>query len=207
MQWFEYLSLAAFLFCLLACLSKFITLVRYGPPADFSRKRGNIAKAVKYSYTGAMSPVKKETAYLHLPTYLGGLLYHTGTFLALINYFFQIAGYEYPVIADYIISLILLASAASGTAILIKRIAVSKLRHLSCADDYISNMLVSLFQYLTVSLLILRMNPVYYYISATLLYIYIPAGKLRHLIYFFAARYQLGYFYGWRGVWPPSKKY
>jgi hypothetical protein len=35
--------------------------------------------------------------------------------------------------------------------------------------------------------------------------LYIPAGKLRHTVYFFAARYHLGYFFGWRGVWPPGK--
>jgi len=46
-----------------------------------------------------------------------------------------------------------------------------------------------------------------YYVTAALLLLYIPVGKLRHLVYFFAARYQLGYFYGWRGSWPPSKKY
>ena len=30
-------------------------------------------------------------------------------------------------------------------------------------------------------------------------------GKLKHVVYFFAARYHLGFFYGWRNVWPPHK--
>ena len=29
-----------------------------------------------------------------------------------------------------------------------------------------------------------------------------PLGKLRHAVYYFAARYHLGFFYGWRNVWP-----
>ena len=44
-----------------------------------------------------------------------------------------------------------------------------------------------------------------YYLTYSLLMLYIPIGKLRHTVYFFAARYHLGYFFGWRGVWPPAK--
>ena len=45
-----------------------------------------------------------------------------------------------------------------------------------------------------------------YYITASLLFLYLPFGKLKHVVYFFAARYHLGFFYGWRNSWPPSKK-
>jgi hypothetical protein len=45
----------------------------------------------------------------------------------------------------------------------------------------------------------------FYYLTYSLLMLYIPIGKLRHTVYFFAARYHLGYFFGWRGVWPPAK--
>jgi hypothetical protein len=33
-----------------------------------------------------------------------------------------------------------------------------------------------------------------------------PLGKLRHVVYYFAARYHLGFFYGWRNVWPNHEK-
>jgi hypothetical protein len=42
----------------------------------------------------------------------------------------------------------------------------------------------------------------YYFICAGLLFLYLPLGKLKHSLYFFAARYHLGFFYGWRGIWP-----
>jgi len=150
---------------------------------------------------------KKESVYLHLPTYSAGIIYHTGTFLAIIIFFLQLTGIKFPVALEYVFSVVLIIAAASGTGILIKRIVIKKLRRLSCADDYFSNILVTIFQFMTVFLLIGDIYQSAYYIAVTLLLLYVPVGKLRHLIYFFAARYQLGYFYGWRGSWPPSKNY
>jgi hypothetical protein len=111
------------------------------------------------------------------------------------------------------ILLFLCVSAGSGIAILIKRIAKKELRALSNPDDFISNFLVTLFQIITLAVLIYPiiqssnlpiLLPSYYLIYAILM-LYIPVGKLRHTLYFFAARYHLGYFFGWRGIWPPGK--
>jgi hypothetical protein len=103
-----------------------------------------------------------------------------------------------------------------------------ELLFLSNPDDFISNALVTAFQVATIIFLVnLQIsqssnlpipqspnlpipqspNPpiqLLYYLSFTILMLYLPAGKLRHLIYFFAARYHLGYFFGRRGVWPPE---
>ncbi len=207
MHWYLIISLGALVICLFFCLYHFIRLVKYGAPTDFSHKLGNTGAAIRYSYTGAMSPSKKESAYLHLPTYSAGILYHTGTFLAIIIFFLQLTGVRFPVVLAYIFTCILILTAISGTGILIKRITTRKLRKLSCPDDYISNILVTLFQFITALLLAGHINQSVYYIAAATLLLYIPVGKLRHLVYFFAARYQLGYFYGWRRSWPPSKKY
>ncbi|MEE4214221.1 MAG: hypothetical protein V2I34_04090 [Bacteroidales bacterium] len=207
MHWYIIVSIAALLICLFSCLYHFARLMRLGRPGDFSRKTGNTTRAIKYSFTGAMSPGKKESAYLHLPTYTAGLIYHTGTFLAIILFFFLLARFEAGTAATYIFSAILLAGALSGTGILIKRMAVSKLRNLSCADDYISNILVTAFQYVSILELTGLVPEAVYFMTASLLLIYVPLGKLRHLVYFFAARYQLGFFYGWRNAWPPSKNY
>ncbi|MGM0667154.1 MAG: hypothetical protein ACQETA_07535 [Bacteroidota bacterium] len=207
MHWYIIVSIAALLICLFSCLYHFTRLIRLGVPGDFSRRMGNTTRAIKYSFTGAMSPGKKESAFLHLPTYTAGLVYHTGTFLAIILFFFNLAAFEAGTVATYILSAVLLAGALSGTGILIKRIAVSKLRSLSCADDYISNILVTAFQYISILQLTGSVPGAVYFMTAGLLLLYVPLGKLRHLVYFFAARYQLGFFYGWRNAWPPSKNY
>ena len=78
-----------------------------------------------------------------------------------------------------------------------------QMRALSTPDDYISNILVTTFQLATAAALLWwQVLPVYFVLTALLL-LYIPVGKLKHAIYFFAARYQLGYFFGRRSVWPP----
>jgi hypothetical protein len=88
-----------------------------------------------------------------------------------------------------------------------------ELSSLSSPDDYISNILVNLFQAASVMMMWYRfqtggavpfLTDLIYYLTFSALLLYIPAGKLRHLVYFFAARYHLGYFYGSRGTWPPA---
>jgi len=98
----------------------------------------------------------------------------------------------------------LIISGLSGMAILIKRMTKKELRTLSNPDDYISNLLVTLVQLMTASVLLnVRLFPVYF-ILVSIFLLYLPLGKLKHTLYFFAARYHLGLFYGWRGVWPPK---
>lgn len=92
----------------------------------------------------------------------------------------------------------------SGLGILIKRMIKKELKALSNPDDFISNILVTAFQFITALVLYNgQYFPVYFIIVSALL-LYLPLGKLKHTIYFFAARYHLGFFYGWRGVWPPK---
>lgn len=212
LQWYQWIALAAFGICLTACLVHFIRLLRLGKPVDYSRPAGNTGKAVRYAFTGAMSPARKESAFLHLPTYTAGLFYHLGTFLSLLLFFFFISGIMLEGWLAKGITAFLCVSAFSGTAILFKRIFRKELRALSNPDDFISNFLVTLFQFITLMILFLPTiqlsnRPTVqlsYYLIFTILMLYIPVGKLRHTVYFFAARYHLGFFFGWRGVWPPG---
>ncbi len=200
-MWF---SLFAFTVCLVSCLYHFIRLIRLGKPQDFSKPLGEVGPAVKYAYTKAMNPRKKESAFLHLPTYTAGILYHLGTFLSLflfVLFMFKIEPHGVP---RWVIIGFLLLSGISGLAILVKRIIKQELKTLSNPDDYISNILVTAVQLMTaISLYNPRFFP-WYFILVSLLFLYLPLGKLRHTVYFFAARYHLGFFYGWRGVWPPK---
>ena len=75
-------------------------------------------------------------------------------------------------------------------------------------DDYISNILISTFQLFTMFYLLAPgccCMPTAYYVICILLFLYFPLGKLRHLVYYFSARYHLGFFYGWRNVWPKNE--
>jgi hypothetical protein len=190
--------------CTAACGMSAVRLIRKGKPNDLSRRRGSIGPAVRYAFTGAMSPIKKESAYLHLPTYTAGLMFHAGTFLSLILFPFLLFGLKPDPILGKIMAVILVATGISGLGILIKRIWLPKMRQLSNPDDYISNLLVSVVHLVTASMLLNGSFDAIYFLIASVLFLYLPVGKLRHTVYFFAARYHLGFFYGWRGTWPPK---
>jgi hypothetical protein len=205
MFWYHWIALGSLGICLFYSSLHLIRLVRLGKPTDYSAASGTISPAIRYSFTGAMNPGKKETAWLHLPTYFAGIIYHLGTFLSIVLFFLILTHVPVAGTLNRLIVLFLMISVASGTGILIKRSVKKGLRDLSSPDDYISNMLVTIFQLLTAFVLFTnQLYPVYFLLSGLLL-LYFPLGKLKHAIYFFAARYHLGFFYGWRGTWPPAK--
>jgi hypothetical protein len=180
----------------------FFRLIRLGKPRDLARPSGSESAGILYSFTQGMNPAHKESAYLHLPTYTAGLMYHAGTFLSVALLILSFFISDISGLIPWILAICLCLSCFSGLFILIKRVTVRKLRTLSNPDDYFSNILVTLFQAMTVTyLLIGHPTECPYYLCASLLFLYMPLGKLKHLVYFFAARYQLGLFFGRRGVW------
>jgi len=202
MSWYSTLALLSFVICLLVCLGHVYKLIRLGKPVDYSEPIGNVSSAVVYSFTGGMSPQKKESAFLHLPTYTAGIFFHLGTFLSLALFFCFLSKLHFGGTIIIFLSALLAVSAFSGVGIFVKRIFKKELRSLSNADDYISNLLVTGFQMATI--IFLNFPAPVYFLIASALFLYLPLGKLKHTIYFFAARYHLGFFYGRRGVWPPK---
>jgi len=205
MPWYYWIALIALAVCLAGFAWHFLRLVRLGKPKDHSRPAGKPAAGIVYSFTAGMNPVNKESAFLHLPTYTAGVIFHIASFVSLLVFILFLFGIQPQPVLSNVLAFIAAAGAVSGLAMLIKRIADKKLRILSSPDDYFSNAIVSLFQALTALVLVTgQYVPAWMLVSALLL-LYMPVGKLKHAIYFFAARYHLGLFYGWRNVWPPPK--
>jgi len=207
MNWYHWLTMVALAICMGNLLFHTIRLLKLGKPKDYSKPTGKLSSAIPYSYTGAMSPTKKESAYLYLPTYTAGILYHLGTFLSMFLLVWLLMGLQINGWVAWGIFGVLIVSGLSGLGILIKRILKKQMRLLSNPDDYISNLLVTLFQFISAFILIRYELAPIYFISASVLFLYIPLSKLKHTIYFFAARYHLGYFFGWRNVWPPKQSH
>jgi nitrate reductase gamma subunit len=173
---------------------------------DPAEIRGNSSTAVLYSFTGAMSPLKKESARRHVPTYVGGLVFHAGVFVS----FFWVAIHFLGIAANPAVSRLsggfLIIAALVGFALFVKRIVKLKLRSFSTVDDYASNLLVVGFLATSAwALFDARFLPVSF-VYASVLFLYIPLGKLRHAIFFPLARVYLGLFYGRRGVWGARKR-
>lgn len=204
MLWYHLLALVALLVFGGSSLWHFFRIISLGNPPEYAHKAGNTGAAIKYSFTGAMSPKVKESAYLHLPTYTAGIIYHLGSFLAIVLFFLFLLDININEPYTLIIIVVLAISGLCGIGILLKRLIKKELRSLSNPDDYISNILVTGFQLITAAAMLIQGLWAIYFIVTSLLLLYFPLGKLKHAIYFFAARYHLGLFYGWRGVWPPK---
>ena len=173
---------------------------------DFSHSKGSVLPAFFYSLTSGMSPLKKETAYLHFPTYLAGIIYHIGSFYSLLWIVFHLFEISQPYWLIQISIYFLFGTTLCGFGILLKRILNKKMRWISNPDDYFSNLLVSGFQLLSAFTLLHPSLTAYLYFYTGILFIYIPVGKLRHIIFFFIARFYLALFYGRRGVWPKRRR-
>jgi hypothetical protein len=204
MTLYHWFAIGALAICLASLIYHFLRVVNKGKPVDYSKQMGNIGDAIKYAYTGAMSPTKKESAYLYLPTYTAGMLYHVGTFLSILLFFLLLFNYFPGGWINLVIAGFLVITGLSGLAIFIKRIIKQELRGLSNPDDFFSNLLVTAFQFVTAFVFYLGYTIPAYFILIGVLLLYLPLGKLKHTVYFFTARYHLGFFYGWRGVWPPK---
>lgn len=209
MSVFQIIAIAAACFCLCGLFLHFIHIVRLGKPNDLSEKSGDTTKGIIYANTTAMLPQNKESAYLHLPGYTAGILFHIGiftSFLVFLLSFFPFFNRWIEVSTlRLIIAAVLAVTCLSGYILLFRRVLSEDLKGLSTPDDFISNALTSTFQLFTILHLIWPTNGVVtalYYIACALLFVYMPFGKLRHAVYYFAARYHLGFFYGWRNVWP-----
>jgi hypothetical protein len=199
---YHWILLAAFsVFLLYFIFSLILTFVKKGP-ADPSEKNGNVNKAIIYSFTGAMSPSKKESAFLHLPTYAAGMVFHLGTFFSFFWLMLLFFNFNTGAWFHLVSSSILAATGICGISILIKRIIKTTLRQMSNPDDYFSNLLVTGFQLLMAIEIFWDKALPTLFIYAAFLFLYIPFGKLKHTVYFFSSRIYLGKFFGKRGVWP-----
>lgn len=206
----QIIALIALAICFVLLLSHFIRIIHLGKPKDFSEKSGSVAKGVAYSNTIAMMPQNKESAYLHLPSYTLGILFHIGIFTSMVIFILSFFDFFNQWITNdqcihYLLPILTAVGTVAGLSLFIKRLINRNLRSLTNPDDYLSNAFTTLFQLSTTLYLLMptcacMLNT--YYIMVTLLFLYMPLGKLKHLVYFFAARYHLGFFYGWRNVWP-----
>lgn len=208
MVWHCIVAVAAALICFTVFGVKLLYLLKLGMPNELSQESGSIKNGIIYSFTGAMSPKAKESAYLHLPTYTAGILYHVGTFLSiglfvlLVITGFNLTFHRWII---WFIAAFLAISSLSGISILMKRVISSNLRYMSYADDYISNILTTAVQVVSIFVLIQGGPSVTFSLLFALLFLWMPFGKTKHALYFFFARIHLGFFYGRRGSWPITK--
>jgi hypothetical protein len=177
---------------------------RYGKRTLYSAPAGDPAEGVLYAFTKGMAPWAKESVMLNLPSYGAGMAFHAGVFTAFGLLLVALIGLELPSFLVFLARVIAVAGTLGGLSLLAKRAVKPQLRGLSSPDDFVSNLLSTLF----VGLALARtFNPALdglWMSEAILLLIYAPLGKIRHCFFFFTTRYHLGAFFGRRGTYPPQ---
>jgi nitrate reductase gamma subunit len=162
-----------------------------------------------------MAPTAKESTRTHPGVWLLGVAYHLGVFTALGVLAWVLLG-DGPGHAPanvllssallssalLVVDTLLVAGALGGLGLLGRRAGSPVLRGLSHPDDYVANLLTTVFIALAaVRMWSPRLEPALL-VAAMALFCYMPVGKIRHCVFFFLSRYHLGRHYGRRGTFP-----
>jgi hypothetical protein len=201
----KYAVIAAFLFSMISLTVLVLKTFSFGKKELYAEPKGSVGKGIIYAFGKGMMPWEKESAGKHLPTYMGGILYHAGVFLALLYLFTVIAKIPVPEPLLLAFRVVCAAGAAAGLGLLVKRYAKPHMRELSCPDDAAANIMVDLFLITAVLHTVLPGWNTYLFVVSIIMFLYMPFGKIRHCFFFFYVRVLFGLFYGRRDVFPPKR--
>ena len=181
---------------------RYVEIKRRPLPADASPMKGVPAEGVRYAFTTGMMPWAKESTRMHMITYLRGIGFHIGIFLAIGALLASPFWGALPQWLSFWLAGLLGVGALLGAAGGIMRLADQHLRAISLPDDHFAVWLTTLFMLVTALGLVLPAARIPMYAVAALTFIYIPLGKIRHCLYFFFSRWFFGKFFGRRAVFP-----
>jgi hypothetical protein len=168
---------------------------------DFSRPAGSRLRGLGYAFTGAMTPRHKETIRLHPVEFGIGMLLHAGVGIALVGVALTLAGSAFGMTWLRALRPVLGLALIGGIALFVRRCVSRNLRAISNVDDYFAILA-------TGGLLALAGIASPPLAGSLLLYsgaflLYLPFGKLRHVLFCPVARGDVGLRLGYRGVYPP----
>ncbi len=159
---------------------------------------------VAYAFGPGMSPMAKESAREHLPTYFAGVAYHAGILAGLVCLGLVLAGVEPAGLPLRAIQALCLLGAlcrrgpadqapahgAPARAELPGRLRGQRAHH-GLRRPGLRDSLRG------------RPSTPALLAEAAILLLYAPLGKIKHCIFFFPSRYYLGAHFGRRGTFPP----
>ncbi len=204
------ISVAVEIFVVLSALWAAIALAwqvraaRGGGRAEYGARAGSPTRGILYNFTVAMSPAHKESVNRHPFKFATGVLMHLGVIVTLLA---ALAMPVAPTVGDLALSVgrpLIILSLVAGLYLLVVRVRSPDLRAMSAPDDYLA--IAASCGLLVVALLYAAglLGPSALGIYTGGLLVYLPLGKLRHAVFFFVARADLGRRLGYRGVYPPA---
>ncbi|MCU0610832.1 MAG: hypothetical protein MUE60_03465 [Candidatus Eisenbacteria bacterium] len=187
--------------CLAALTSLVVRTFSFRHAPLLAAPQGSARRGIIYAFGAGMLPSAKESARDHLPVYVTGMLYHAGIFSGLLYLLLAVLGIL-PATLAALLRIPVALGAMAGLALMGRRMMVTHLRQLSCPDDFAANLIVDVFLVAAVVDSLLPAARAPFYLVAILMFLYIPAGKIRHCFFFFYMRVLYGLFFGRRGVLP-----
>ncbi|MBF0360648.1 MAG: hypothetical protein HQK49_06540 [Oligoflexia bacterium] len=171
-----------------------------------SAKYDSAFKAIIYNFTKAMSPFYKESAKLYPVKFFIGLVMHLGIFCSFIYFFLLIiispSILILPLQLLHFFGFFFLLTSMAAVVLLINRVTNIELKEISNFDDYFSiTMMICFLASISLNLFGVVSNNVVLAITS-FVFLYVPFGKLRHVVFFFLVRVDFAKKMGHRGVYP-----
>jgi hypothetical protein len=174
-----------------------------GGRREHGRRAGDSLLGVRYNFTRAMLPTHKETATRHWAEFVVGLALHAGVVSVSAALFLWLLWARAGDVAFDVVRPLAWLGLVAGLVLLVRRAVSPRLRQMSVPDDYLAAGGTCLFL-ATAGLFAGTSAQALFALCAVLVMIYLPLGKLRHAVFFYAARADLGRRLGYRGVYPPA---
>jgi len=171
-------------------------------PAPIAPARGSAAAGVLYAFTKAFFPTAKESASLHLPSYLAGIGYHLAIFTALAGLLASLLPVRVPTAANAAGAVLTAVGLVCGLGLLAKRTLDARLRGISVPDDFVANLLVDAALATGIAAYLDHALVPLFQVTGAVLLLYAPLGKLRHMLFLVTSRRWSGAYFGRRGVRP-----
>ncbi|MFH1680866.1 MAG: hypothetical protein ABIH26_09515 [Candidatus Eisenbacteria bacterium] len=172
---------------------------------DFSSRAGSPGKGVIHSFTAAMMPSRKESARRHPVKYAAGVLLHAGAIFSLASIPLILLAPESGARMLFLCRPLFVLSLIAGLVLVAGRLASRNLRAISAPEDHFAVLAVCGLLGMALGSSVGSRSQLPFLVYAALIFLYLPLGKLRHCVFFFAAKADYGYRLGYRGVYPPRK--
>lgn len=197
---------ASALFCIVTLMLMVLRTFVFGRKRTYAHPQGSSFAGIVYAFGQGMLPWEKESASRHIWTYIGGTLYHLGILTAMLFLATVLLHILLPTILLQVVRILLVIGGLSGVSLLIKRMLQPHMRFLSGGDDYLANVLIDLLLFLALATTFAETMLFPFTVTAIIIFIYIPFGKVRHCVFFFYTRVLFGSFFGQRGVLPHTSR-
>lgn len=193
-------ALAALIFAVGAFTTRWTRMQRLAFGKDRSNPKDSALHGIVYAFTLGMAPWAKESTRMHWVAYVRGILFHVGIFVGLAALLASLWFDQIDPIVRLPFAGILAFGAIMGAAGGLMRVVEHNLHAISTPDDHISVWLVTVFLAAMAAALISPSILPVTWLTAAVMLVYAPIGKIRHCIYFYFGRLFYGLHIGRRGI-------